>query len=242
MRNHKTTYILIHGAWHGSWCWKRVRAALQYAGHNVFTPTLTGLGERLRLNSAAVDLSTHIADIVNLIQWEELSNVVLCGHSYAGSVITGVVDQIPDRIRALVFLDAFLLENGESLMDILPSEIAQAVRDQAKTAGEGWKTNPVPAHLLAVRDPRDAAWVDAQCTPQAIATFEERIQLTGSLEHIQDIAYMMPTECHPNLLVSHERVRARSWKVRTIDNSGHEVMIDQPHRLADFLLEYASSD
>jgi pimeloyl-ACP methyl ester carboxylesterase len=112
MGNHKTTYILVHGAWHGSWSWKHVRATLQSAGQNVFTPTLTGLGERSHLNSAAVDLSTHIADIVNLIRWEELSDVVLCGHSYAGAVITGVADQIPDRIRALVFLDAFLLENG----------------------------------------------------------------------------------------------------------------------------------
>ena len=242
MGNHETTYILVHGAWHGSWCWKRVRAALQSAGHNVFTPTLTGLGERSHLNSAAVDLSTHIADIVNLIKWEELSDVVLCGHSYAGCVITGVADQIPDRIRALVFLDAFVLENGESFMDIVPSEVAQAVRDQAKATGEGWKVNPIPAHILGVRDPHDVAWVDAQCTPQAIATFEERIKLTGNLEHIQDIAYMFPTECHPNLLVSHERAKAKGWKIRTIDNSGHEFMIDHPQKLAKFLLEYAPTE
>ena len=185
MGNDKTTYILVHGAWHGSWCWKRVRAALRSAGHNVFTPTLTGLGERSHLNSAAVDLSTHIADIVNLIKWEELSDVVLCGHSYAGCVTIGVADQIPDLISALVFLDAFVLENGESFMDIVPSEVAQAVRDQAKATGEGWKVNPIPAQLLGVRDPHDVAWVDAQCTPQAIATFEERIALTGNCEHIQ---------------------------------------------------------
>jgi pimeloyl-ACP methyl ester carboxylesterase len=242
MRNHKTTYILVHGAWHGSWCSKRVRPALQSAGHNVFTPTLTGLGERSHLNSAAVDLSTHIADIVNLIKWEELLDVVLCGHSYAGCVITGVADQIPDRIRALVFLDAFVLENGESFMDIVPSEVAQAVRDQAKAAGEGWKTNPIPAHILGVRDLQDVAWVDAQCTPQAIATFEERVKLTGNLEHIEDIAYMFPTECHSNLLVSHERAKAKGWKIRTIDNSGHDFMIDHPQKLADFLLEYAPTE
>jgi pimeloyl-ACP methyl ester carboxylesterase len=197
------------------------------------------LGERSHLNSAAVDLSTHIADIVNLIKWEELSDVVLCGHSCAGCVITGVADQIPDRIRSLVFLDAFLLENGESLMDIVPSEVAQALRDQAKAAGEGWKVKPIPAHVLAVRDPRDVAWIDFQCTPQAIATLEEQIKLTGNLEHIQDIAYMFPTERHPNLLVSHERARAKGWKIRTIDNSSHELMIDHPQELAEFLLEYA---
>jgi pimeloyl-ACP methyl ester carboxylesterase len=239
MRNYKTTYILVHGAWHGSWCWKRVRTALQSSGHNVFTPTLTGLGERSHLNCAKVNLSTHIADIVNLIQWEELSDVVLCGHSYAGSVITGVADQIPDRIRALVFLDAFVLENGESLMDIVPSAVAQALRDQAKATGEGWKVDPVPAHILGVRDPQDVAWVDAQCTPQAIATFEQPIKLTSNFGDIQDIAYVFPTECHPNLLVSHERAKAKGWKSRTIDNSGHELMIDRPQELAHFLLGYA---
>jgi pimeloyl-ACP methyl ester carboxylesterase len=238
MRNHKTTYILVHGAWHGGWCWKRVRAELQSAGHSVFTLTLTGLGERSHLNSAAVDLSTHIADIVNLIQWEELTDVVLCGHSYAGSVIAGVADQIPDQIRALVFLDAFVLENGESLMDIVPSEVAQALREQAKTTGDGWKLNPIPAQFWGVRDPHDIAWIDAQCTPQAIAAFEERIKLTGNLEHIQDIAYVFPTERHPNLLVSHERSKAKGWETRTIGSSGHEIMIDHPQELAEFLLEY----
>ena len=241
-RNHKTTYILVHGAWHGSWCWKRVRTALQCAGHDVFTPTLTGLGERSHLNSRVVDLSTHIADVVNLIQWEELSDVVLCGHSYAGCVITGVGDQIPDRIRALVFLDAFVLENGESLMDIVPSEVAQALRDLAKATGEGWRMNPIPAHVFGVRDPLDVAWVDAQCTPQAIATFEEHIELTGNLQQIQDVAYVFPTECHPNLLVSHERAKTKGWKTRTIDNSAHEFMIDHPQKLAEFLLEYAPTE
>jgi pimeloyl-ACP methyl ester carboxylesterase len=242
MGNLKITYILVHGAWHGSWCWKRVRAALQSAGHNVFTPTLTGLGERSHLNSEAVDLSTHIADIVNLIKWEELSDVVLCGHSYAGAVITGVANQIADRIRALVFLDAFVIENGESLMDIVPSEVAQALRDQAKVTAEGWKMSPIPARMLGVRDPQNVAWIDAQCTPQAIATFEERVKLTGNFKRIQDITYMFPTERHPNLLISHERAKAKGWRIRTINNSGHELMIDHPQELAEFLLEYAPTE
>jgi pimeloyl-ACP methyl ester carboxylesterase len=242
MENHKTTYVLVHGAWHGSWCWKHVRAALQSAGHDVFTPTLTGLGERSHLNSAAIGLSTHIADIVNLLKWEELSDVVLCGHSYGGCVVAAVADQLPDRIRALVFLDAFVLETGESLMDIVPPESAQAIRDLAKAAGEGWKVNPFPAHLFGVRDSHNAAWVDAQCTPQAIATFEEPIKLTGDIEGIQDISYVVPTECNPNLLVSHERAKAKGWQMLTIDDSAHELMIDHPQELAEFLLEYAATE
>jgi pimeloyl-ACP methyl ester carboxylesterase len=93
----QTTYVLVHGAWHGSWCWKRVRKSLRDAGHQVFTPTLTGLGERSHLNSAAVNLSTHTADVVNLLRWEDISDVVLCGHSYGGSVISGVADRIGIR-------------------------------------------------------------------------------------------------------------------------------------------------
>jgi pimeloyl-ACP methyl ester carboxylesterase len=179
---------------------------------------------------------------VNLIRWEELSDVVLSGHSYAGCVIAGVADQILDRIKALVFLDAFVLENGESLMEIVPSEIAQAVREQARATGEGWKMNPIPAQFFGVRDPHDVAWADAQCAPQAMATFEERIKLTGNLEHIQDIAYMFPSECHPNLQVSHVRAKAKGWRILTIDNSGHELMIDQPQKLATLLLEDAPSE
>jgi pimeloyl-ACP methyl ester carboxylesterase len=113
------TFVLVHGAWHGSWCWKRVRAALLARGHHVFTPTLTGVGERSHLLSPHVNLKTHIEDVVNLIRWEELSDVVLCGHSYGGCVITGVADRLPNRIGAMVYLDAFTPEDGESLFDIL---------------------------------------------------------------------------------------------------------------------------
>ncbi len=117
------TYVLVHGAWHGSWCWKRVRKALQAAGHDVFTPTLTGVGERSHLNSPGVNLSTHIADVANLIRWEELSDVILCGHSYGGCVISGAADSVSDRIRAVVYLDAFVLEDREALIDLLPPEL-----------------------------------------------------------------------------------------------------------------------
>src|SRR3984957_20745503 len=109
------TFVLVHGAWHGSWCWKRVRQALQAAGHNVFTPTLTGVADRSHLLSPDVNLDTHIDDVVNLIRWEELSDVVLCGHSYGGMVITGVADALSDRIRSLVYLDAFVPKDGEAL-------------------------------------------------------------------------------------------------------------------------------
>ena len=129
--------MLVHGAWRGSWSWKRVRRQLQAAGHQVFTPTLTGLGERSHLASSDINLSTHIDDIVNLIRWEELSDVILCGHSYAGCVISGVADQVGERIKALVYLDAFLLENGESIMDLHSAELVEGARQQALATGDG---------------------------------------------------------------------------------------------------------
>src|SRR5438874_13830434 len=137
-----STYVLVHGAWHGSWCWKRVRQALQAAGHDVFTPTLTGVADRSHLISRDVNLETHITDVVNLIQWEELTNVVLCGHSYGGCVISGVADRIPDRIAALVYLDAFVPENGQSLHDTLPPEVRNGQIEQMLQSGEGWKVPP----------------------------------------------------------------------------------------------------
>jgi pimeloyl-ACP methyl ester carboxylesterase len=233
-----STYVLVHGAWHGSWCWKRVRKALLADGHEVFTPTLTGVGERSHLGSTSVNLSTHTADVVNLTRWEELSDVILCGHSYGGCVISGAGDQIPDRIRALVYLDAFVLEDGECLCDLVPPEQVRSMREQAQ-AGDGWKVAPIPAEVFQVNS-RDAAWVNAQCTPQPIATFEERIRLTGGLSRIQDVTHVLATgfrEGSP-FPFSHERAKAKGWKTRTIP-SGHDVMLDLPDELTALLLEHA---
>src|SRR5262245_38418410 len=127
------TFVLVHGAWLGGWNWKPIRTGLLAAGHDVFTPTLTGLTDRSHLLSPGVSLDTHITDIVNLIHWEELNDIVLCGHSYGGAVVTGVADQMPNRIRSLVYLDAFVLDNGESVAQHVP-------RDQWKQLAEGAKS------------------------------------------------------------------------------------------------------
>ena len=234
-----STYVLVHGAWHGSWCWKRVRKALQAAGHEVFTPTLTGVGERSHLNSASVNLSTHIADVANLIRWEELSDVILCGHSYGGCVISGAADRGPDRIRALVYLDAFVLEDGEALIDFLPSAQVQGMRQRAQDTGDGWKVDPIPAEAFRVNS-QDSAWVNRQCTPQAIAAFEERIKFTGGFERIKDVTHILATgytEGSP-FQACHDRAKKMGWKTRTMP-CGHDVMLDLPKELTAFLLEYA---
>ena len=126
----QSTFVLVHGAWHGGWCWRRVADLLTAKGHRVFTPTLTGLGERSHLMQAGINVSTHATDVVNVIKWERLANVVLCGHSYGGMVVSAVAEQALDRIGSIVFLDAFVPENGDSMADLT----SQVVRDNLKTA------------------------------------------------------------------------------------------------------------
>ncbi len=233
------TYVLVHGAWHGSWCWKRVRKALQAAGHEVYTPTLTGLGERSHLNSPAVNLETHIADVANLIRWEELTDFILCGHSYGGCVVSAVADRMPERIRALIYLDAFVLEDGECLLDLQSPAQTQAMREQVKTAGDGWKVAPIPGEVFRV-NARDSAWMNAQCTPQSLACFEQRIKLTGGLERVRNVTHILATDFQEDMPFPalHERAKAKGWKTRTI-SCGHDVMLDRPDELTALLLEYA---
>jgi pimeloyl-ACP methyl ester carboxylesterase len=236
-----STYVLVHGAWYGSWCWKRVRKALQAAGHEVFTPTLTGVGERSHLNSDRVSLQTHIDDVAHLIQWEGLKDVILCGHSYGGCVISGVADRLPDRIRSLVFLDAFVLRDGECLFDLVPTEQATAMREQAKASGDGWKVSPIPAEVFNVNS-LDCDWVNSLCTPHPLACFEERIKLTGGLERIKDISHIIATgfrEGSP-FPESHRRAKEMGWKTHSMA-CGHDVMLDLPEELTKFLVELAPS-
>src|SRR5947208_7876814 len=139
-----TTFVLVHGAWHGGWCWIKVTRLLTDAAHVVHTPTLTGLGERAHLARPEIDLEAHIQDIVAVLEAEELRNVVLVGHSYAGMVITGVAARVPNRIASLVYLDAFVPEAGRSLLSYQPPERAEAMRSAATREGEGWRIPPFP--------------------------------------------------------------------------------------------------
>lgn len=230
-----STYVLIHGAWHGSWCWKRVRSILQTRGHEVFTPTLTGVAERSHLLSPQVDLETHISDAVNLIHWEELSDVVLCGHSYGGCVVSGVADRIPDRIGALVYLDAFVLENGQSLHDTLPAEMRNMQLEGVRQAGEGWKVPPIPAEAFNV-NAQDRDWVNRQCTMQPLATFQQPILLTGAINQVENITFILADGWSPSPFpLFYDRAKAKGWKTVTMA-CGHDVMLDQPEELAQELM------
>jgi len=232
-----TTFVLIHGAWHGGWCYKRVARLLRQAGHEVYTPTLTGLGERAHLMSRSIDLSTHIQDIVGVIRCEELSDVVLCGHSYGGMVIAGVAEQIADTICSLVYLDAFVPENGKSLFDYLPAEQSAGMRADAEQNGEGYKVTPIPAAAFAV-NAKDAAWVDAMCVKQPLATFEQKLILSG--RQVRKRTYVLAAGWGPSPFQQFDtRLKDdRDWQFVSMA-CGHDLMVDQPQELADVLIAAA---
>jgi pimeloyl-ACP methyl ester carboxylesterase len=234
-----STYVLVHGAWHGSWCWKRVRRALEGQGHEVFTPTLTGVGERSHLLSREVNLETHILDVVNLIRWEELWNVVLCGHSYGGVVVRGAADRVPERIGALVYLDAFVPENGQSLHDTLPTEQRNAQHEAARIHGDGWKVPPITAEQFNV-NAKDAAWVDRQCTMQPLATFDDPLQLSGGIDAVKNVTYIVATGFDGSPFGQfYERAKAKGWKTLSMA-CGHDVMLDMPEELTEALVTAAA--
>ena len=233
------TFVLVHGAWGGSWCWKRVRKALQAQGQEVFTPTLTGVGERSHLLSSQTNLDTHIDDIVNLIRWEELSDVVLCGHSYGGCVVSGVADRISDRIGKLVYLDAFVLHDGESLHSSLPPDQRNRQIELARQHGEGWKVPPIPAEVFGV-NANDLEWVNRQCTVQSLATFQQAITLKGSAATIPTTFILANGWNGSPFPLFGERAKAKGWTTLSIP-CGHDVMLDRPEELTRTLLEVAAT-
>ena len=233
------TFVLVTGAWHGSWCWKRVREALQARGHAVFTPTFAGIGERIHLLSKQVDLETHIADVANLILWEELKDVVLVGHSYGGCVVRGVADRMGERVAALVYLDAFVPEDGESLHDTLPPEQRQMQLDAVTAVGEGWRVPPIPAAVFNVNE-ADRDWVDAQCTDQPLACFQQELRLKRGGVPAGPIYYIYASGWEGTPFTQfYERAQASGWSVRDFA-CGHDIMLDRPEELTETLSEIAS--
>jgi pimeloyl-ACP methyl ester carboxylesterase len=234
-------FVLVHGAFHGGWCWRDVSAHLRAAGHEVFAPTLTGLGERRHLASPAVDLSTHVQDVANLLEWEDLQGVVLVGHSYGGMVITGVADRLAERLAALIYLDAAVPEDGQCVLDLQPPERRESILEEVVANG-GWLWPPRTAEFYGVRDPAKQAWVDTRCVPQPFHTLFERLRLDGPPGG--KIARKLYIRCTDPPL-AHMR---RSYDVATSTDgwramelaTGHDAMVTEPEALAGILADWAA--
>lgn len=231
------TFVIVHGGWGGGWEWTPVARKLRDHGHEAFTPTLTGLGEREHIRPSEVTLSDHIDDVVATIMFEDLSEVILCGHSYGGMVVTGVADRIPDRIRALVHLDSFAPEDGESLRDLFP-DFVDALLAVGEERGDG--RAPIPEELLPPEEARDETVLRyiERVRPQSTATMTEPVRLSGGVDRVAR-AYVECTGYQDSLMGPFvARAESEGWLYRELATE-HDLHLFDPDGTADVLDELA---
>jgi pimeloyl-ACP methyl ester carboxylesterase len=231
------TFVLVHGTWHGGWCWRRVVDALERKGHKVYAQTLTGVGDRSHLLTKDVNLTTHVNDVVNLVKWEDLKDIVLVGHSSAGFVITGVAELIGPSVASIVYLDAFVPQVGDNLISLANPGPKKALED-AVARGD-LVAKPVPAAAFKVNE-KDQAWVNAKCTPHPLAAVVEKVTAADAREKIARKTYIRATGWDSPVFdqTLAKMKTAQGWKTYEVV-SGHDVMVDMPDRLVDILIEVA---
>jgi pimeloyl-ACP methyl ester carboxylesterase len=218
-------YVLVHGAWSGSWAWMRVADRLTSKGHRVFAPTLSGLGERSHLAGSSINLTTHINDVVNEIRWKDLSDLVLVGHSYGGFVITGAAEEIGERIASIVYVDAFIPSDGQAFADFAPEWNLPADA----------LIPPPPAVTGDYRDDADRIWVNEKATPQPAGTFTERVRVTGAYNSVPKKTFVQATGWDSPFQDTVAQFRADpAWQVHEIA-CGHDIAVEMPDELTDVL-------
>ena len=229
------TFLICHGAWSAGWAWKKVRPLLRAAGHEVFTPTYTGLGEHAHLTGPMVDLTSHIQDVLEVIEYEDLRNFVLVGHSYGGMVATGVADRVPERVRQLVYLDAFVPGDGQSLSDLVQSGNAVA-----HAGVDGWLVPPNPSPPDT--SPEDLAWIGSRRRHQPIRTFTQKLHLRHKTPAMpRTYIYCAKKAGGDPFLQFAERFKGdRNWSYFVRDWS-HSPNVTQPEALVQLLLEIAAT-
>ena len=231
-------FVLVHGAWHGGWCWRRVVANLRSAGHVVFAPTLTGSGERVHLTRADLTLDDFATDVVNLIAAEELNDVTLVGHSFGGNVISVVADREPKPLKNLVYVDTLVLKNGESGFSVLnPAIVAHRVELAEKTSG-GLTIPPPPPEAFGVTDPADAEWLKRRLTPLSLNCYQTPICLKHPLGNGVKKTYIGCTDpVYEPAIPTHDWAKSQSdWRYFELETA-HDAMVTDPEGLAQMLVQ-----
>jgi pimeloyl-ACP methyl ester carboxylesterase len=245
----KTTYVLVHPAWHGGWCWKKVTPLLRARGHDVYTPTLTGLGERSHLAHPEIGLETHIQDVVNVLKYEDLGQAILVGHSSSGAVITGVADRVPEQLAHLVYLDAFVPADGQTMMDIIPPERRKGMEQRVQAEGKGWllpSLAPAPwdqflREAWRITDEADRQWMLARLTPTPFKVFKDPVRRSNPAAEKLPRTFIRCLQW-PNPMFDRYADTAREttgWRYRELPTS-HEPFVTHPQDLTKLLLEAAA--
>ena len=233
------TFLIAHGAWSGGWSWKKISQRLRGRGHEVFTPTYTGLGERAHLASPGHGLETHVRDVLGVLEFEDLSDVILLGHSYGGMVAPVTADRAPGRIRRLVYLDAFAPRDGQSLLDLVDAQERARRLALVEAEGDGWRMppNPPPPDTGA----EDLAWIGPRRVPLALKSFQEPAKLSGAVEKLPR-SYIYCTKARPGDVFRQFRDRAKNegWQCFDLEAS-HSPNVTAPDALAGILEQIAAA-
>jgi pimeloyl-ACP methyl ester carboxylesterase len=247
----KMIYVLIHPAWLGGWCWSKVVPLLLAEGHGVHAPTLTGLGERVHLSNRDISLATHVEDVVNVLEFENLQRVILVGTSSGGMVITGVADRVPDRLARVVYVDAFVPEHNQSLVDLLPADRRRAMEELVKAEGQGWllprfatpSWKTIVREMWGVTSDDDVSWMLARLRPTPFRHFSDSVRRHNPAAAKVDRVYIRCQQFQPGSHVfdRHAAMARQTLGWRSLDlETPHLPYITHPAELARVLLGLAA--
>ena len=237
MKNNKPHFLLIHGAWHGGWVWNEISEILNYQGYSVSTPTLTGLGEKKHLLSSKITIETFIEDVVNHIIFENLNNIILVGHSFAGSVISGVADKLKDRIQKLIYFDAVILKDGQKPFDIAPKELVKQRIELAKRFGNGISIPAPSADAFGVFDVKKSLLLEEKLTPHPLSTYQSKLTIKNEIGNGIPLFYIFCNDpVYKSLESSRKVVRKLKWPIFEL-NAGHDAMLTHPKETLNLLMK-----
>ena len=237
MKNNKPHFLLIHGAWHGGWVWNEISEILRYQRYSVSTPTLTGLGEKKHLLSSKITIETFIEDVVNHIIFENLNDIILVGHSFAGSVISGVADRLKDRIQKLIYFDAMILIDSQKPFDITPKETVEQRIELAKKFGNNISIPAPSADAFGVFDIKKSLLLEEKLTPHPLSAFQSKLILKNEVGNGIPLSYIFCTKpVYKSLESSREVVRKMKWPIFEL-NAGHDAMLTHPKETLNLLMK-----